>query len=92
MQSAVQNNIAMIITITGVSAGNNTVLILGRMSIAAIRVQAENYGIQFNSTEDNNEDLQVSAKGLTPIGMVSSQLEWKMETVVFYDMGLGSKG
>lgn len=68
LQTAVHNNTATVITIMGFSAGNDTVIILGQMSIATIRVQAESCGIQFNSTEGNNEDLQDCAKGLTPIG------------------------
>lgn len=42
------------ITVTGVSAGNNTVLIHGQMSIATIRVLADTYGIQFDPTKDKN--------------------------------------
>jgi hypothetical protein len=43
------------ITVTGVSAGNNTILVLRQMSITTIRVLANTYRIQFDPTEDKNE-------------------------------------
>jgi hypothetical protein len=56
---SIQSNTAMIIisagdtnTVMGVSAGNNTILILGQASIATIRVLANTYRIQFDPMED----------------------------------------
>jgi hypothetical protein len=74
----------------GVSAGNNTILILGQMSIATIRSTSEYLQNPIRPNGRQKRDLQVSAKGLAPIRVASSQLEWK-ETWVFYDMGLRSK-
>jgi hypothetical protein len=49
LQTAVHNNTATVITIMGFSAGNDTVIILGQMSIAIIRDKRR--VAEFNSTQ-----------------------------------------
>jgi hypothetical protein len=44
------------ITVLGVSAGNNTILILGQVLIATIRVLANTYRIQFDPMEDKKRE------------------------------------
>jgi len=94
-----QGNNAMIIvsasdpvTVTGVSAGNNTVLILGQMSIATIGVLAGTCGIRFDPTKNKNGIYKLGQRDRPAYGWFQANWNGRKGQMVFYDMGLRRKG